>query len=204
MKSKKRCPKCSELMDLVDTARGKVYSCECGKVIRLQPKKVEPEEPEVRPEDMLHVADRDEEEARRVRRTARLKRIVRRPRDNPLLEQWNYWTGGLGALAYVLVGVAVIWLLGFCVTVAFPPAVAGLLFLGFGLCVVGHVWLLVMAFQDSPTTGMLCLLIGLYTWVFALMNLGETWRALLLYVIGVLVLFSGFIGAAIGAALFYH
>jgi len=168
VKSKKRCPKCSELMDLVDTARGKVYSCECGKVIRIQPKKVEVAEPEVRPEDVLHV-DRDEGEA-----------------------------------AYVLVGVAVVWLMGLCVTFAFPPAFAGMLLLGFGLCVVGHIWLLVMAFQDSPTTGTLCLLIGAYTWVFALMNLGETWRALLLYVLGVLVLVSGFMAAAVGGALFYR
>jgi len=202
VKSKKRCPKCSELMDLVDTARGKVYSCECGKVIRIQPKKVEVAEPEVRPEDVLHV-DRDEGEARRVRRP-RFKRVARRPKDNFLVEQWNYWAGGLGALAYVLVGVAVVWLMGLCVTFAFPPAFAGMLLLGFGLCVVGHIWLLVMAFQDSPTTGTLCLLIGAYTWVFALMNLGETWRALLLYVLGVLVLVSGFMAAAVGGALFYR
>jgi hypothetical protein len=191
-------------MDLVETARGKVYSCECGKVIRLVPKKEEDDEPEARLVATPSVADRDDEEVRIVRRPPRPKRIVRRPKENLLVEQWNYWAGALGGLAYVLLGVTAIWLLGFCLTVAFPPAFVGLLFLGFGLSIAGHIWLLVVAFQDSPTSGMLCLLIGLYALVYAIMNLGETWRALLLQVLGFFVIISAFLGAAIGGVLFYR
>jgi hypothetical protein len=188
-------------MDLVETARGKVYSCECGKVIRLRPRPVEPDEPEVQPEELLHV--KESPEAKEHRRKLRRRRLDRKRSENPVVEYWNRFRDYFGAIGFVLIGVAALWLFGMCLTVAFPPSLILMLALGIGLCVTGHIWLLVIAFQDSPTTGMLCIFIGLYLWIFALMNIGETWKPLLLYVLGIFVMITGAVGAGIGGALFY-
>lgn len=59
------------------------------------------------------------------------------------------------------------------------------------LCIVGGLWIVVNAFKESIWWGLGSLLIPLVGLIFAIMNFAENKIPLLLYVIGIVVLFVG-------------
>jgi hypothetical protein len=198
VKSNKYCPSCDSLMDLVDTARGKVYSCECGKVIRIQPKKVEVEEPEARPEDSMYVEDTPE--VKRQRKELRRRRVARRrERSNPFLENLQYYTGALGAGGFVILGLLAFWLFSLMLICILPPLAYPVAVIGVLAYLGGYIWLAVIALQDEPSHGIIIflgLLVGiaqLYAIVYTIMHIGETWKAAAISVLGLLITLSAIV-----------
>jgi hypothetical protein len=192
------------MMDLVETARGMVYSCHCGKVIRVQQKQEEEEVPVAEPIDTTYVED--DENAKRVQKAARRKRARKRVEySNAFLENWHYYTGGLGAMVYVILGLLGLWGLATVVSVALPKAAMVFVSVGFFIYLGGYIWLIIIAFQDNPTSGMLivagtlCWIAQLFSIVYIIMNIGETWKALILIFGGLAIFITAIIaGAAAG------
>src|SRR5205085_1340605 len=94
----RRCPKCSKMMDLVQTARGQVYSCTCGKLIQVVKKEPEVAELEEEPKP---TPQRDEaKEHRRRLREARAEYIHKRRTVWHMLEEH---------LIFVVLGALLLW-----------------------------------------------------------------------------------------------
>lgn len=76
-----------------------------------------------------------------------------------------------------------------------------LFFLGTILLLIGGIWILVEAFKESIVWGICSLIIPLVALVFALMHLDRTKRALIIYVVGLVLLFIGIsLGGGVGDA----
>lgn len=76
-----------------------------------------------------------------------------------------------------------------------------LFFLGVILLLIGGIWILVEAFKESIVWGICSLIIPLVALVFALMHLDRTKRALIIYVVGlVLTIIGASMGGGIGDA----
>lgn len=67
---------------------------------------------------------------------------------------------------------------------------------------VGSIWLLVIAFQDDITQGLLCLFVPFYILYYMFANWSETWFPALIYWVSTIVLISGIIGFVSGGVLF--
>ncbi|MDP1562583.1 MAG: hypothetical protein Q8M16_14490 [Pirellulaceae bacterium] len=61
---------------------------------------------------------------------------------------------------------------------------------------IGHVWMIIMAFTQEPKYGVMCTFIPLFTLVFACMN--RVWFAVFMMVVGLMV------GSAAGAFIYYQ
>jgi hypothetical protein len=188
MKSK-RCPKCSELMELVTTARERVYSCACGKVIRVP---INPKEEDDPPDIALP-----------ARKPPRRKSFKRRAQKNILIDYYNYFNDSFGIAGFVMLGLLVVWFFGLMGTCLLPPAMILLIGVGILAVIGGHIWLVVIGFQESTMAGLLVLagpaipfVGGLLVLIYAIMNIGETWKALLLQLIGILIIISAVLAGA--------
>src|SRR5205814_1889643 len=119
--------------------------------------------------------DRDEEQERRPRRRKRRKR----PRSS---------AGGLSVLEdnfLIIVGVVgVAALLALGLAIAVPPS-RPLVDVGLsGIGAVGGIWLLVLAFMEDTTQGVLCLCVPCYILYFAASRFDEVKLPACLYGIG--------------------
>ena len=202
---RKRCPRCSEFMDLVDTPRGRVYSCVCGKLIRVQVKQTAVAETEPEPEP-----DEAPEIALPVRKSLRRKSLKRRPEENVFLGYWNYFNDTFGAAGFVMLGLVAVWLFGLMGTCLLPPGMFLLIGLGIMTYYGGYIWLVVIGFRDSPLAGFLLLagafipIVGLLGLIYAIMNIGETWKALLFKLIGILMIVSAIMAAILSPMHLLH
>jgi hypothetical protein len=66
-----------------------------------------------------------------------------------------------------------------------------LLFLGVVLTLIGGIWIIIEAFKESIVWGICSLIIPLVALIFALMHLDRTKRALIIYVVGLVLAFLG-------------
>lgn len=175
-------------MELVDTARGRVYSCACGKVIRVAIKQKE--------EDELEEPDEASDMAPPVRKAPRRKSLKRRAEKNVLLDYWNYYNETFGIAGFVMLGLAGIWFFGLMGTCLLPQAMIALVVVGVLTYYGGYIWLVVIAFQDSALAGLLLLagaiipFVGLLSLIYVIMNIGQTWKALLIELMGILMMVS--------------
>jgi hypothetical protein len=189
---RKRCPECSEFMNLAKTSRNRVYTCACGKVIRVPLEQSEEDEPEAEPDV-----------APSVRKQPRRKSIKRRAEGGVLIDYWNYYNDSFGSASYVVLGLGLFWLCGLMGTCALPPAALVLIGVGIVAYYGGYIWLIVIGFSDSSLAGFLLLagafipFIGLLGLIYAVMNIGETWRALVIMLMGFLIIFSAALAAAL-------
>lgn len=92
----------------------------------------------------------------------------------------------LGTLAFITLPVMLLWKYYFFV----PVSVACL------AIVFANLWFLVLAFRDSPATGILVLLVPFFNVIFLIKNFGETCRPFFLSLVGMAVL-----GVSLGSAL---
>jgi hypothetical protein len=184
-------------MELVTTARGRVFSCDCGKVIRVESKKKE-EVPEAEVEE-VEVAAEDSEEAKRHRKK------LRRARE----ERWRQQRGILGVvedhLSIVLVITLLVWCMGTVLMVIVPPLGIGLVILG--LIAITLSELLAPTSVQHDTEGLsyfapiaivlkLPFLVVLRA-IVLFVNYHETWRALLLLMFGFGMMLTGAIGVLV-------
>jgi hypothetical protein len=170
-------------MKSVDTAGIRVYSCKCGKVIRVKVKQKEEDEPAPEPD-----------EAPPAPKPLRSKVIKPRNLKHPLVRYWDYYHNTYGTYGLVMLGLCIFWLLGLLGTCALPPAVFLLVGVAVAISFGGYCWLVVIAFQDSPMAGILILLGpfipfigGLLVLIWAIMNINDTWKALALQLLGLLM-----------------
>jgi hypothetical protein len=59
------------------------------------------------------------------------------------------------------------------------------------LALVGGIWFLVLAFQESALWGIGCLLCGIVQIIFLIRNIHETWKPFLIQIIGAILLGIG-------------
>jgi hypothetical protein len=146
-----------------------------------------------------------------VRKPPRRKSFKRRAQKNILIDYYNYFNDSFGIAGFVMLGLLVVWFFGLMGTCLLPPAM--ILLIGVGIMAVlgGHFWLVVIAFRDSTMAGLLVLagpaipfVGGLLVLIYAIMNINETWKALLLQLIGILIIITAILAAALSPIHLLH
>ncbi len=214
------CSRCGREFQLADVLRGQVIQCpDCGTQMRVEEPAYE-EEPaavganeydlgitdEPPPEAAPHtgaddfIDDPPAGPAPRVGvdpKRLSVKRLRKRKKrrgqaESVLLEQWNYFTGTFGLFGFGLIGLGVFWLFLLLLTPLAPSISMGIATLGGMLYTVGWWWVVFIAYRDDGMSGTLCLMTGLYAYVYIYSNLEATWRPAGLMVLGILMTVSGY------------
>jgi hypothetical protein len=181
-----RCLKCQATLRLsTQVEPGKKLRCPKCRTVFAAPAAEEPQEVEdvpeaVRPAPPEPPNDEPEEERPRKPRRAR---SPKKPTAPPFVR----------LLSYGLLGVALLLaLIGFALGGGLGGAIALLLFvLAFGCMVTGHIWIVVVAFQDQLTSGLLCLLVPLYGLFFARKHQARAGLGYNLFLVALVILFFG-------------
>jgi hypothetical protein len=118
--------------------------------------------------------------------TKRKRRTKARRKRREAAVPWRYYLGGVGAFGWVLAGLFVAWVASVAYAVVTPGLGGTLMLAGNGLVLVGNIWVGLIAFRDHHTYGMLCFFTCLFTYVYIIMNLEETWRPASLTALGFL------------------
>jgi hypothetical protein len=82
----------------------------------------------------------------------------------------------LDGLTVSLIGVGVVGLFFVGLSLAWPPVAILPLAVGWLLSLAGGIWFLVVAFQDSPVAGLLCLCVPFYSLFYLVTHFEETKR----------------------------
>jgi hypothetical protein len=129
-----------------------------------------------------------------VQAPARHKRKGRRKRKaSSLGGRLRYYTDAIGTFGWILIAMTGLWLVGLLVALVSPGMGRLLVVAGNGLILIGNVWIAFIAYRDSHVFGMLCFFTCLFTYVYILMNLEETWQPAALTGLGFLFLLSGLV-----------
>src|SRR5262249_27985429 len=97
---------------------------------------------------------------------------------------------GLGVVSVLLVVLAFI-----------SPALSLIpIVLGWLVALGGGIWFLVVAFQDSPAAGLLCLFVPFYSFVYLCTHFDETKKPFFVQLFGVGILVAGGLAGGISAA----
>lgn len=92
--------------------------------------------------------------------------------------------GGMSGFALTLLALGAGWLLLTVVSFLVPAVGGAMYFLGFAIALVGGIWLLIVAFTESPLWGLGCLFVPFVSLVFALTHWEEAGRPFLINLIG--------------------
>jgi hypothetical protein len=139
--------------------------------------------------------DEPEDEDEPVRRSVVKRKKKKRRRAS----------GGFSVLDPYLMTLAVLGLVGVVagvLTLIWPAFWFATLALGWLAAAVGGIWLLVIAFQDSPIQGLLCLFVpfGLYALYYIITHFDETKKPFFLQLTGTVILVVGFVAGGISAS----
>jgi hypothetical protein len=96
---------------------------------------------------------------------------------------------GLGVVSVLLVVLAFIW-----PALSLVPIVLGWL-----VAIGGGIWFLVVAFQDSPAAGLLCLFVPFYSLIYLCTHFDETKKPFFVQLLGGGILMGGFLAAGLAA-----
>lgn len=194
------CPCCATELQFVDTLRGRVINCpDCGESLRVvPPAHQETLEVEEAPRD-TGIQEAPEEppqpfgiDPKKLKpRRFRKKKKRKSAASSFLAEQWFYVTGALGPFGYVLMGMVACWLLTLLLTPLLPRLSLLLILGGSVLYPIGWWWIVLIAYRDDGISGTLCLLTGLYTYVYVWMNVEATWKPAGLLLLSLLMQASG-------------
>jgi hypothetical protein len=180
------CPKCQATLRLsAPVEPGKKLRCPKCRTVFATPAEEEPQEVVDVP-DAVRAAppkasdDQPEEDRPRKRRPAR---PPAKPTAPPVAR----------IISYGLLGVALLLaLLGYALAGVLGGAISLLLFvLAFGCVATGHIWILVVAFQEQMTSGLLCLLVPLYGLFYARKHQDRAGLGYNLFLVGLVILFFG-------------
>jgi hypothetical protein len=133
-------------------------------------------------EDLPPRRRRREEEDEEERKPARRRRRRRQGASG--------LPGGLDGLTVGLLGVGVGGLLFVGLSLVLPAAALLPLGLGYLLAVAGSIWFLVVAFQDSPVSGLLCLCVPFYSLIYLVTHFEETKRPFFAYLTGLILVMT--------------
>ncbi|MFQ3651059.1 MAG: hypothetical protein SNJ75_12055 [Gemmataceae bacterium] len=86
---------------------------------------------------------------------------------------------------------ALVVLLLVLLALVFPPLGFLVAILGFLISMTGGIWFIIVAFQDEPYHGILCLLCGPYALFYLLTHLDKTARPFFLQFAGTVIMFAG-------------
>jgi hypothetical protein len=198
-----QCPECDKKLGVKEALAGQMGVCPaCKSKFRIPeaPAPSEPVEdavivspPPRRPEPELRKRlpaedddedppeDEEEEEERAPRRKRRRRR--RKSSSNQF--------GGMPVFAIALIGLGVFAALTVVLALIVPAAAAVPVYLGSVISFVGGIWFLVVAFQDSPTAGFLCMCVPFYSLVYLISNFEETKKPFFVYLVGIALSVAG-------------
>ena len=91
---------------------------------------------------------------------------------------------GLDTITLIALGITLLGFLFIPAAFIVPPLIFVPLVLGSVLSLVGYVWVIVIAFQDDSTQGMLCFCFGPYMFYYILVNFDETKQAGIIFLAG--------------------
>jgi hypothetical protein len=134
-------------------------------------------EPAVDPSDRDNRPHDEPEE-----RPRKKKRRRKRKKKSFDLEALNFL--GLDTITLIALGITLLGFLFIPAAFIVPPLIFVPLVLGTVLSLVGYFWVIVIAFQDDSTQGMLCLCFGPYMLYYILVNFDETKQAGIIWVAG--------------------
>src|SRR5262249_27090593 len=115
--------------------------------------------------------DRDDDEAEVPKDRPRKRRRRRRKKRSRTLGFLEFL--GFGTITLVALGLALVGFLFVPASFALPPLIFVPMALGSVLSLVGWVWIVVIAFQDDSTQGLLCFCCGPYVLYYVIANFDE-------------------------------
>lgn len=113
--------------------------------------------------------------------------------ENPLLENFRYYTAAFGILPWIVGATLLIWIFLLGVSLLLPPVVFLAMVLGFVVYMTGWVWLVITAFRDDTFQGMLVVFLKIYGLVYIFLNLNETWKPAVLLFLGLFMEVASFV-----------
>ncbi len=221
------CPACRKGLSVADGMAGRAAQCPgCKGKVRIPMPVVEVEEAEL--DEAIAIPKRapsvvaskrrpveenvedDEEEIERPRRAKRRRadeddeddtQFAAEPkRRKKKRNRARTAVGGVDPFYLGLIGIAVVCLLSTALGLIWPAISAVAILLGMMLVVVGGIWIVVIAFGESSTDGILCLLIPFYSLYFVLAHFPETKKAFFAYLVGVFFVIANSCAGAIAEA----
>jgi len=133
-----------------------------------------------RPPRLPRDEDDDEPDARQARRR---KKRRRRKSSSDLSAMF----GGVDPSLIILLGAVLVGALSL-VPALVSPALALIPFLvGVALMMTGYVWVVVIAFQESPGTGIFAFICGLYWLIYGITNFSETKIPMAIWFVGLVL-----------------
>jgi hypothetical protein len=114
-------------------------------------------------------SEEDEEDERPVRKGGRKQR-----KSASGLSAYTITLIGLGAVGLLLLGLAFVW----------PALSLAPMVLGYLTMAAGGIWFLVVAFQDSPVSGLLCLFVPFFSLFYLVMHFEEEKKPFFMQLLG--------------------
>jgi hypothetical protein len=105
----------------------------------------------------------------------------------------RYYAGALGGFGWSLFVLLVLSVMLGGLTFAAPRLSLLMMVLGGGMMGIGNLWILYVAYRDNPTYGVLAFTTCVFTYAYIFINLEETWRPVLLVVLGAVTAGSGWV-----------
>ena len=180
------CPRCAERLLLDDETAGLTGQCpECDMQFRIPAARVQIEARTRPSDDSAHVFEPASPQPRHMPLDYEQRRV--RPRRRKRRRQVPLDISFLIVLA-VLGGIALFTL----VLVAIAPSLAIVaVIIGGLIAIVGNIWFLLYAFNESLAWGLGCLLIPFVSLIFLVQHFDDTWRPFAVSTIGGTVLLFG-------------
>jgi hypothetical protein len=205
-----RCPTCEKNLLVKPELAGRLVLCPgCKTKLKVPAADAEPEaepeleaEPEPRPKRPTSAISETEPEPLPRRRSPidddeddafdddeprprRRKRKKKRRRESS-----GSAFGGIDPFFIIVGAIILVALAGLGVGLAFPPALQVVSMLGNGLTLVGGIWIIVLAFMEDTTQGILCLCVPCYGIYFAITNFDDAKLPLCIWIAGMVVEFA--------------
>ncbi len=98
---------------------------------------------------------------------------------------------GLDGFTAALIGLGAVSLMSLVLGLIFPAASVLPLALGGVLALVGAIWFLVVAFQDSAVAGLLCFFVPFYSLYYLATHFDDEKRPFFVQLLGIILLLAG-------------
>jgi hypothetical protein len=134
------------------------------------------------PADAADDRDNDQRDDELQDRPRKKKRRRKRKKKSFDIEALNFL--GLDTITLIALGITLLGFLFIPAAFIAPPLIFVPLVLGTVISLAGYVWIIVIAFQDDSTQGMLCLCFGPYMLYYILVNFDEAKQAGMIWLAG--------------------